>query len=361
MTAPIDPRQLRNALGTFVTGVTVMTTVDDNGHRYGLTVNSFSSVSLDPPLILWSLSNTAPSFAAFQQASRFVVNILAEDQVNVSTQFSTRQEDKFSGIAYRPGLGGIPVIEGCAAYLQCRKVAMHAGGDHTVFIGAVDDLHYTSHRPLAFGRGDYLVAEPHEQGRTRQATPPALAQLKAIRLASRSLGVLAQEYGYTFGVAVWGNRGPAIVRWEAPPVPFTFHLPVGNVLPILNSASGLAFAAFLNEELTRGLVIEAIQSDDVAGLSQPTEAQVRRKLAAIRREGLARIAGKPRGEVAAVTGLSAPVFSHDGSMVCALTVMGESAAFDSDVEDMLSTTLKNLSREMSLQLGWTETSEAQMA
>src|SRR5687767_2050097 len=107
-----DAKEFRRVLGAFVTGVTVVTTISD-GRCYGITANSFSSVSLDPPLILWSQSTTAPSHAAFRAADRFAINILSEDQLNLSNQFAGKVRDKFAGVAWRPGLGGVPLIEGC--------------------------------------------------------------------------------------------------------------------------------------------------------------------------------------------------------------------------------------------------------
>ena len=107
-----DARELRQVLGSFVTGVTVITTVDGDGKPHGLTANSFSSVSLDPPLILWSQSLTAPSHAVFNACDRFAVNILADEQVDVSNRFARGGAEKFASIATRPGLGGVPLIQG---------------------------------------------------------------------------------------------------------------------------------------------------------------------------------------------------------------------------------------------------------
>ncbi|MPS30078.1 flavin reductase [Pigmentiphaga sp.] len=357
----IDALQLRRALGTFVTGVTVITTLDAQGRRYGLTANSFSSVSLDPPLILWSLSNTAPSFPVFQAAERFVVNILAEDQVAVSGQFASRADDKFAGIDARPGIGGLPLIQGCTACLQCRKVATHPGGDHAVFIGQVEEFHHTARTPLVFGGGDYLTAEPHEFGRARTAMSQELVQLRAIRLGTRAVVNLARQRGHTYGVVAWGNRGPTVVRWEAPATPFTLHLPIGEVLPLLNSASGLAFAAHLPEATTHALVVDAVAADAVAGLPGATLEQVRDKLATIRQDGAARIAGKPRPDVPAVSGMSVPVFDGRGIMVCALTAIGAGAAFDGELHGPLGEELKAVARQLSSQLGYEAVSAAPVA
>lgn len=160
--ADFDPRQLRNVLGRFFTGVTVVTTVDETGKALGVTANSFTSVSLDPPLILWNQAVAAPSHPVFREAERFAINILAEDQVPVSQRFSRPSPDRFEGLAVRRGLGGVALIDGCCAVLECRKVATHAGGDHAVFIGQVERVSSNDRRPLIFGDGRYLSARPFE-------------------------------------------------------------------------------------------------------------------------------------------------------------------------------------------------------
>ena len=131
----IDPRQLRDVLGTFVTGVTVVTTCDGTGTLHGVTANSFSSVSLDPPLVLWSQSLASRSHAAFNASDTFAVNILADDQIAVSNQFAKSRDDKFEGVAFDDGIGGVPVLRGTAACLECTKVATYPVGDHTACLG----------------------------------------------------------------------------------------------------------------------------------------------------------------------------------------------------------------------------------
>lgn len=157
-----DSKEFRRALGAFTTGVTIVTTVDQDGKPYGVTANSFNSVSLDPPLILWSQALTSSSYEAFRDNERFVVNILAEHQIHVSNQFARSGGDKFLGIAVDKGLGGVPIIDDCSAYLECVKVAAHPGGDHVVYIGRVERIHRSSNRPLAFGDGRYVVPVVHE-------------------------------------------------------------------------------------------------------------------------------------------------------------------------------------------------------
>ena len=151
-----DTRELRHVLSAFVTGVAVVTTADANGGWHGLTVNSFASVSLSPPLVLWSQSLTAPSYPVFRACERFAVNILAESQAEISQRFAGGRPDKFDGIGLRLGLGGVPLLEACAAQLECAKFTAYAGGDHTVFLGRVERSWRSERAPLAFANGRYV-------------------------------------------------------------------------------------------------------------------------------------------------------------------------------------------------------------
>ena len=125
-----DGRDLRRVLGTFVTGVTVVTTTDDEGGFHGVTANSFSSVSLDPPLVLWSQAVKTHSHLVFFNAERFAVNILAEDQIELSKRFAKSSQEKFAGIDVDIGSDGVPLLRGCSARLQCRVISRVPGGDH---------------------------------------------------------------------------------------------------------------------------------------------------------------------------------------------------------------------------------------
>ncbi len=156
MNDPADALALRAALGRFATGVTIVTCLDDAGRWIGLTANSFNALSLAPPLVLWSLRETSPSLPAFQRASRFAVNVLAEAQVDLSRRFAARVADKFGdGGAWALGEHGAPVLAGCAAVFECETVSQQVAGDHTLFIGRV--LAYTESTlpPLVFQGGHY--------------------------------------------------------------------------------------------------------------------------------------------------------------------------------------------------------------
>jgi flavin reductase (DIM6/NTAB) family NADH-FMN oxidoreductase RutF len=158
MDIAIDQRELRDVLGAFVTGVTVVATLDSMGRPFGCTVNSFSSLSLDPPLILWSQASKARSHSIFADAGHFSVNILAEDQLHISQLFSNeRIANRFDEVQWNSGIAGIPIIKDCAARLQCRKVGAYPGGDHLIFIGQVEEYKRANRSPLVFGNGRYLA------------------------------------------------------------------------------------------------------------------------------------------------------------------------------------------------------------
>lgn len=156
----IDRRAFRQCLGQFATGVTIMTT-ETGGHRAGVTANSFSSVSLDPPLILWSISKTSRSFQAFAETHRFAVNILGQDQIGLSQVFSSSEADKFAKVDWSTGRHGSPVLHGVNAVLECEREAMHEGGDHLIIVGRVLRFATFESEPLIFAQGRYGVAENH--------------------------------------------------------------------------------------------------------------------------------------------------------------------------------------------------------
>ncbi|MGH7036814.1 MAG: flavin reductase family protein [Stellaceae bacterium] len=155
-----DSRELRNALSAFATGVTIITARNKDGRLVGLTANSFTSVSLQPPLVLWSASLYADSLSAFQEGSHFVVNILAADQIELSNRFARKNEDKFAEVDHIIPECGAPVLIGSAAHFECRNEYRHYGGDHIIFIGHVERFAYTTKPTLLFCRGKYMRGEP---------------------------------------------------------------------------------------------------------------------------------------------------------------------------------------------------------
>ena len=151
----IDPLALRDVLGQFATGVTIITTVGDNGAPVGLAANSFSSVSLDPPLILWSLALKAPSLGAFRTHSSFAINILDEQSKDLALNFSRPSDDKFADVDWHAGLNGVPVLAQASAVLECETVDRFAGGDHEIYLGRVCRINKTDKNPLLFYQGKF--------------------------------------------------------------------------------------------------------------------------------------------------------------------------------------------------------------
>ena len=151
----MDTRPLRNALGRFTTGVTIVTCCDAQGQFVGLTSNSFNSLSVDPPLVLWSLRSVSPSVAAFEGAPRFAVNVLAEAQVDLSRRFASKAEDRFAEGAWALGEHGAPVLAGSAAVFECELVSQQVAGDHRLFIGRVLACTESALPPLVFQAGHY--------------------------------------------------------------------------------------------------------------------------------------------------------------------------------------------------------------
>jgi len=156
--AELDPRQFRAALGAFPTGVTIVTTKDTNGRDVGLTANSFNSVSLDPPLVLWSLSRTASSMQAFETSDYFAVHILSAQQEDLASRFASRYVDRFAGLVLGRGHGDAPLLDGCAARFECKRAHLYQGGDHMIIVGEVLTFERFDRPALAFHGGKYALS-----------------------------------------------------------------------------------------------------------------------------------------------------------------------------------------------------------
>lgn len=154
--AQTDTRALRNALGRFATGIAIVTAIDSDGHPIGLTVNSFSAVSLQPPLVLWCLDNQSHNLEAFRKASHHAINILTSGQQDLSNRFATWPTDRFAGLAWRAGAGGAPVFPDCCATFEVANHTQHVAGDHTIFVGQVEAFADNAEAaPLLFHAGQY--------------------------------------------------------------------------------------------------------------------------------------------------------------------------------------------------------------
>ncbi|WP_198120181.1 flavin reductase family protein [Massilia rhizosphaerae] len=157
LASPTRPHaQLRAALGMFPTGVTIVTTAGPEGRPMGLTVNSFNAVSLDPPLVAWSLNNGSRSRAAFERADAFAIHVLAAGQQALAQRFAAKLDDPFDQIGWRGGCAGVPLIDGAAAVFECRVHARVDGGDHVLYLGRVERFNYQLERaPLVFASGRF--------------------------------------------------------------------------------------------------------------------------------------------------------------------------------------------------------------
>jgi 3-hydroxy-9,10-secoandrosta-1,3,5(10)-triene-9,17-dione monooxygenase reductase component len=171
-TAPtLDPAEFRRALGAFATGVTIITTRAPDGVPLGLTANSFNSVSLNPPLVLWSLAQNALSLPVFKAVGHWAVHILAADQEELSSRFARRGLDKFAGLEIETGQGGVPLLRGCTARFECRNAFQYEGGDHTIFVGEVLRFERSERAPLVFHGGRYAHATRRDAADARPRGP----------------------------------------------------------------------------------------------------------------------------------------------------------------------------------------------
>jgi flavin reductase (DIM6/NTAB) family NADH-FMN oxidoreductase RutF len=195
----IDSKDLRKAFGSFATGVTVVTTESEGNGPIGFTANSFTSVSLDPPLLLVCLAHGMRSFPVFEQSAHFAVNILADDQQDISGTFASRGADKFASVRWRAGHTGSPLLEGVVAWFDCEVHQRILAGDHTILIGRIVDYAYENRAPLGFCGGGYLrfgllqqaVESSHRHGRVRVGAVLECAE-----------GVLLEEHPDTGGFSV---------------------------------------------------------------------------------------------------------------------------------------------------------------
>jgi flavin reductase (DIM6/NTAB) family NADH-FMN oxidoreductase RutF len=145
----------------FATGVTIVTARSASGELVGLTANSFNSVSLDPPLVLWSLSRAAGSMAAFSAGSHYAIHILSADQQELARQFASKNVDRFSGVAFATGSGGAPLLDGVVASFECFNRSQYEEGDHVIFVGEVERCsHRAGASPLLFHGGRYYAEHP---------------------------------------------------------------------------------------------------------------------------------------------------------------------------------------------------------
>ncbi|WP_340314920.1 flavin reductase family protein [Rhizorhabdus argentea] len=190
----IDIKEFRKALGAFATGVTIITTRDADGVDRGLTVNSFNSLSLDPPMVLWSLSKTSSAHGAFAKAAHWAVHVLANEQEELGVRFASKREDRFDGLPIERSESGIPLLLGCSARFECRKSFQYDGGDHVLFVGEVTDFQHERRTPLVFHGGTFSTTS---------------------RFPTSDLDVLSSDLAYLLVRAFFLIRAPVSERTSA--------------------------------------------------------------------------------------------------------------------------------------------------
>lgn len=217
MNQPFDERAFRQALGRFTTGVTIVTatTGGDRSTWVGVTANSFTSVSLQPPMVLWSLGRNSRSFEAFADSTHFAVHVLAENQQELSNRFARTIDDKFGELVCGTGVGGVPLLPECVACFECRTAHVYEGGDHLIFVGEVLNFSHRDRAPLVFHEGRYAALEDHPElawaGRSgRQPGDAALGEDHLHALLARASRRMAAD----FHRAVRG-AGLEIADWHA--------------------------------------------------------------------------------------------------------------------------------------------------
>lgn len=217
-----DGRAFRRCLGQFATGVTVMT-ARDGEQLAGLSVNSFAALSLDPPLILWSVRRESGSWPVFRQARHFAVNMLSSEQVELSNRFATAGSEKFSQTPWTPGDRGAPLLHGAIAYLECDLVQVHEGGDHYVLVGEVQRYARFAGEPLLFAQGRYAVLDEHpgSTGGLAAPRPPSPADavegslMRLLHYTSHQMSTWFDEHREAEGLTVAQFRIYSWLRTQA--------------------------------------------------------------------------------------------------------------------------------------------------
>lgn len=264
----IDPRDFRQALGMFATGVTIVTARAADGTPVGVTANSFNSVSLQPPMVLWSLARSARSLGVFSSTQHWNVHVLANDQEPLSNRFARPGENKFEALALDPGLTDAPLIPGCAARFECRTAFQYEGGDHLIFVGEVLRYDRSDRAPLLYVTGSYAVASKV----AANVSTAAQADTAAAPYSENLLGYLLGRAHFQF---LAGFRGTLAARGLSDPDFFVLSLlAVRSPLSAADIASHVAFtgidigAVALRSLVARGLLHESADGFALSAVGQ---------------------------------------------------------------------------------------------
>lgn len=273
--APLfEGRALRDAFGSFATGVTIVTTAGPGGVDIGLTANSFSSVSLDPPMVLWSLARTSLNMEAFRNSGHFAVHILSADQETLSGRFASKGVDRFAGLALDRGPDGIPMLQDCMARFACKLAYQYEGGDHVIFVGEIVDFSHSAQKPLVFHGGRYGMLLP------KQPAAAAVAEDEFSNLSSDDLL-------YQVSNAYLQTRQAVIEKLEAQ----RWTAEEYAVLSIIGREDGLCVPEIVaRSEKVRGQGISAAIVEKLIGRGLLHEVEVGDGQVAIRLTGEGRLA-----------------------------------------------------------------------
>lgn len=264
----LDARAFRRCLGQFATGVTVITTASGDTLA-GVTANSFSSLSLDPPLVLWSIARTSRSYAAFERSTHFAINILSTDQIDISQRFSSSEIDKFASVDWEPGVTRSPVLNGAAAVLECSTETIYDGGDHIILIGRVHRYARFAGKVLLYAQGQYGIAEEHP-GLKKDGQAAAAVPARTFGVGEAPISTLLYFAHHYSSAAFERHR-----REEG------ISLAQSRVIAALNDTPGISFEAlvgkvYLSELATEDalsiLIERACVIRDIAGKLSLTEA-----------------------------------------------------------------------------------------
>ncbi|WP_029527750.1 flavin reductase family protein [Polaromonas glacialis] len=247
---PFDPKDFRRALGMFATGVTIVTTNAADGTPVGITANSFNSVSLDPPMVLWSLANNSRSLPAFSGSEFWNVHVLSNEQEALSNRFARPSEDKFAGLALDTQASGAPLLPGCSARFQCKNAFKYDGGDHTIFVGEVVQYDSCTLPPLLYVTGSYALA-------ARKAAPVSTEPLANLEGASYSENLLGYLFGRAHFQFIHGIRGTLQQR-ELSDTDF-FVLSLLSVRQPLAAEEIAAHIAYTGVDLSAGALQSLVQ------------------------------------------------------------------------------------------------------
>jgi len=248
-------RDMRDALSSFSTGVTIVTTTDTENRPIGMTVSSFNSVSMEPPLILWSVTKSSLSAECYKDASRFAVHVLARDQVELSNQFARAETDKFANTKYHLDKNGVPVLSDCASRFDCSQWACYEGGDHWIIVGRVESLERNLAEPLVFSGGSYAVASPLQQskpGTTEISAEQSPIDGLLIYNLSRAYRQLADQFHDCVR-----QTGLTVPQWR---ILASLHGGARREMP------GLAVRTFIDPPILQDM-IEKMQEDGLCSVS----------------------------------------------------------------------------------------------